>query len=87
MRTLDCFLSLVYPVLQLMLNSEIRKLLLQVISSWQVLVVTGVLVFYILIVNNVARLYHRRRPQAMPKAKKFKPAKIEDPASSASGQD
>ena len=31
-----------------------------VISSWQVLVVTGVLVIYILLVNYVARVYHPR---------------------------
>ena len=42
-----------------MFNAEVRKLLLEVISSWQVWVVTVVLVLYVFLVNYVARLYHR----------------------------
>ena len=52
-----------------MFSAELKKLLIQVITSWQVIVVTVVLVFYIFIVNSVARLYRRRRyskPKLMP---------------------
>ena len=53
-----------------MFNAEIKKMLVQVITSWQVLVVTGVLVVYIFLVNSVARIYHRRpRQPSMPKVK------------------
>ena len=38
-----------------------KKLLVEVISSWQVITVTVVLIIYIFIVRSVARLYHRRR--------------------------
>jgi len=68
-----------------MFNSEIRKLLVQVISSWQVLAVTGVLVVYISLVNHVARIYHkRRRSTSLPKLKiKKEKAKEEAAASGA----
>jgi len=59
-----------------MFSDEIKRLLFQVISSWQVLVVTGILIVYIFIVNNVARIYHRR-PRRMEKPKKAKPVKQE----------
>ena len=49
-----------------MFSEEIRSLLAQVITSWQVLAVTGVLIIYILLVNSVARLYHRRRHRHVP---------------------
>jgi len=58
-----------------MFNSEVRNLLIQVITSWQVLAVTVVLIIYVFLVNHVAKLYHRRRipPMIMPKIKKQKP--------------
>ena len=64
-----------------MFNSEIRKLLLQVVTSWQVWVVTAVLVIYVFIVNHVARIYHSRRPHGpmIPKFKKLKPGKTREP--------
>jgi len=54
-----------------MFSDELKKLLIQVITTWQVWAVTGVLVIYIFLVNSVARIYHRRprRPPALPKAK------------------
>jgi hypothetical protein len=65
-----------------MFNSEVRKLLIQVISSWQVIAVTVVLVIYISIVNYAARTYNRnpRKPRnshisLIPKGKKKKPEK------------
>jgi flagellar biosynthesis/type III secretory pathway M-ring protein FliF/YscJ len=53
-----------------MFSDELKKMLIQVISSWQVLAVTGVLVVYIFLVNYVAKLYHRRRPKPLPASKK-----------------
>ena len=53
-----------------MFSDEIRKLLFQVITSWQVLTVTVVLVLYVFLVNYVARTHHRHRQQPLPRAKK-----------------
>ena len=68
-----------------MFSEEIRKLLFQVISSWQVLAVTGVLIIYIFIVNNVARIYHRRphRIEMPKKAKQEQPPETPAPEASA----
>ena len=49
-----------------MFSEEVRKLLAEVLSSWQVLAVTVVLIIYIFLVNYVARLHHRRRRPSMP---------------------
>jgi uncharacterized membrane protein YqiK len=46
-----------------MFNDEVKKLLIQVVSSWQVIVVTVILVIYISIVNSVARTYRGSRPR------------------------
>ena len=61
---LYCLASLVY--FRYMFNEEIKKLLFQVISSWQVLAVTVVLVLYVFLVNYVARIYHRPRNTRKP---------------------
>jgi len=62
-----------------MFSSEIKRLLIQVISSWQVIAVTVVLVIYISIVNYVARIRSRspRRSSTplVPKDKKQNPEK------------
>jgi len=42
-----------------MFGEEVKGLLVQVISSWQVLVVTAVLVIYAFIVNYAARTHRR----------------------------
>jgi len=42
-----------------MFSGEVRRMLLQVITSWQVIAVTIVLVIYLFIVNYVARLNKR----------------------------
>jgi hypothetical protein len=61
-----------------MFSSEVRRLLVQVITSWQVIAVTVVLVIYIFIVNYVARIYNRNsrirnsRRSFIPKVKKEK---------------
>ena len=64
-----------------MFSSEVRSLLVQVITSWQVLAVTVVLVIYIFLVNYVAKIQNRRRmPKlVMPKIKKLKPEKTAEP--------
>ena len=54
-----------------MFNSEVRSLLIQVISSWQVIVATVAVVLFIALVNNVARIY-RRRPERTPRMSKPK---------------
>ena len=59
-----------------MFSAEIRKLLLEVITSWQIIAVSVVLVIYILIINNVARIYHSgpRRSRRRKARKKDIPA-------------
>ena len=82
MRVLDCFINPVYSGSESkkhMVSDELKKLLFQVISSWQVLAVTGILIIYIFIVNNVARIYHRR-PRKLTLPKRIKPAKPEPSA-------
>ena len=53
-----------------MFSAEVRNLLIQVISSWQVLMVTVVIVLYFFLVSYVARAYHRPRKLSLPKKKK-----------------
>jgi len=57
-----------------MFSSEVRRMLLQVITSWQVIAVTIVLVIYLFIVNYVARLNKRNSRRSgislVPKIKK-----------------
>jgi len=58
-----------------MFSTELKDLLPQVISSWQVLIVTAALVLYTWLVNYVARTYHRPHlSKSKPKRKKVKPA-------------
>jgi len=85
---LDCLIPLVYDVYQTMFSSEMRNLLFQVISSWQVLAVTGVLIIYIFMVNSVARIYRRRRPPPiiMPRIKKPKQEKNQEKAPAAASE-
>ena len=61
---LYCLVALVY--FNYMFNDEVKRLLIQVISSWQVWAVTAVLIIYVIIVNNVARIYRRPRRSRMP---------------------
>jgi hypothetical protein len=61
-----------------MLSKEIREMLIRVISSWQVIAASLVVILYFFLVNYVARLsYRRRRPPRdvnTPKGKKSAPA-------------
>ena len=56
-----------------MFGAEVRKLLVEVVTSWQVLVVTGVLVVYVFLVNYVAAVYHHARRQPRPPRAKGQP--------------
>ena len=44
-----------------MFSSEVKELLVQVITSWQVIAVTVALVLYVRIVSYVAKEYHKPR--------------------------
>ena len=59
-----------------MFSKEVMELLIQVIKSWQVIVVTVALILYITIVSYVARDYHRPRAARKPKVKKEKKAPV-----------
>ena len=58
----------------IMINGELRELILQVIKSWQVIVVTVAVLLYILLVNYVSRNHYRARSSStrLPKPKKVK---------------
>jgi hypothetical protein len=65
-----------------MFSGEVRRMLIQVISSWQVIAVTIVLVIYISVVKYVARIYNSnsRSPRISLTPKKAKKKKPEAPA-------
>jgi len=54
-------------------------LALQVIRSWQVIVVTVAIVLYVFLVNYVAKIYNRRKPRP-PKPNKADTAAIPETA-------
>jgi hypothetical protein len=61
---------------------ELTDLLLQVITSWQVLAITGAIVVYLYLVTYVARTYHRpriasRKPKKVKKQKDV-PVTVDD---------
>ena len=65
-----------------MFNAEVRRMLVEVISSWQVLAVCVVLVIYMFIVNYVARIYHgNSRKSFIPKGK-GKKQEVQEPSDS-----
>jgi hypothetical protein len=74
-------------------SKELVDLLIQVVSSWQVLVATGVLVLYISLVSYVARTHRPPRGPSLSapkKAKKDKQAEsgpAHEEAGDASGDD
>ena len=60
-----------------MFNAEVRGLLAEVISSWQVLAVTIAIIIYVSLVNYVTRVHHRRPMGfSMPKVKKVKKQEV-----------
>jgi hypothetical protein len=71
-----------------MFSQELRKLLIQVITSWQVLAATGVLILYVFLVNFVSRIYRRSRSIPMPVTGKGKKAAASsEPAPEQTGDD
>jgi flagellar biosynthesis/type III secretory pathway M-ring protein FliF/YscJ len=61
----------------MMFSEELKTLLLRVITSWQVIAVTVVLVLYFFLVSYVARLYHSPRS---PLRFAAKPKKVKEAA-------
>ena len=61
-----------------MFSDEVRKLLVEVVSSWQVIAVTVALIAYFYLINYVARLYRKKRPRR-PIMPKIKPEATETP--------
>ena len=55
-----------------MTNDGLKDLILEVISSWQVIVVTVVVLLYIFFVNFVSRDHYRRNNLSQPKVQKVK---------------
>ena len=51
----------IIPIINEMFSKEFLELFMQLIKSWQVLVVTVGLVIYVYLVSYVARSYHRPR--------------------------
>jgi hypothetical protein len=65
-----------------MFSDEFKKLFVQVITSWQVIAATVVLIIYISIVNSAARLNRRRRSRQIAPMPKKKPEASAAPAPS-----
>ena len=57
-----------------MFSREVRELLFQVITSWQVIAITVVLVMYMFLVNYVSRSYNRPRRVSRSRPRKTKAA-------------
>ena len=55
-----------------MSNDGLKDLIIEVISSWQVIVVTVVILLYIFFVNFVTRDHYRRNHLSQPKVQKAK---------------
>jgi len=67
--------------IEAMFSAEIRSLIVQVISSWQVLTVTVVIILYFFLVSYVASVYHRRpRKAPLPKNKNKNKKQAEEQA-------
>jgi len=59
-----------------MFTKEFFEFLGKIITSWQVIVVSVVLVIYFSLVSYVARIHHHRRWSFHSKSKKDKPQKV-----------
>ena len=69
-----------------MFNSEIRQMLAEVLTSWQVIAVTIVVLLYITIVRRVANIYHVKNRRIKEKKAKVKKAEADLPAPSDSDE-
>ena len=58
-----------------MFNNELKDLLVKVVTSWQVIVVTLVILIYMALVNHVSRSRYRRRNPTVVKPGKIKQEK------------
>jgi hypothetical protein len=54
-------------------SPELKNLLLQVITSWQVIAATVVIILYLFLVSYVSKLYHTPRSSSRLSAKPKKP--------------
>ena len=74
-----------------MFTKEMFGFLLKVITSWQIIFITVILVIYFTLVTHVARIYHPRRSgfsfKPKPKKEKKKAAAVEAPESSEDDDD
>ncbi|MDR2053271.1 MAG: hypothetical protein LBP80_07640 [Treponema sp.] len=59
---------------------EIKEMLIQVITTWQVIAVSIVVILYFFLVSYVAKVYRRARPPGASKKKKSKNAGSSAPA-------
>ena len=69
-----------------MFNAEIRQMLAEVLTSWQVIVVTIVVLIYITIVRRVANIYHITNRRVKDKKTKVKTVEADLPAPSDSDE-
>ena len=67
-----------------MFNAEVRAMLVEVLTSWQVIAVTVVILIYISIVRKAARIYIFGGMGSEPKRRKVKAAKADIPPPSES---
>ena len=63
-----------------MFNAEVREMLAQVLTSWQVLAATVVLIFYVFLVNYVVKARRRPSKPSSVKRKKRRAPKLEFPS-------
>jgi len=55
-----------------MFSDELKNLLIRVITSWQVIIVTLVILLYVAIVNHASRSHYKRKTPPLPKPAKVK---------------
>ncbi|MDR3341326.1 MAG: hypothetical protein LBT14_00800 [Treponema sp.] len=58
-----------------MFSDELKNVLIKIITSWQVIVVTLVMILYFSLVSYVVRVHRRPNTPMAPKPKKFKKLK------------
>ncbi|GHV75928.1 hypothetical protein AGMMS49942_07490 [Spirochaetia bacterium] len=68
-----------------MFSGELKEVIVQVLTSWQVLVVTIGIILYIFIVSYASQLYRTARPKA-PKVAKPKKEKKADKVTEDTGE-
>ncbi|MDR2738451.1 MAG: hypothetical protein LBB68_01260 [Treponema sp.] len=61
----------------MLFSKELNELIVDVLTSWQVLVVTVGIIIYVFIVSSVVQLYRSARPKSPKKKKPKKEKKAE----------